>query len=249
VSRMLPGVLAESKRTGSAVVVHDSSIKNRPQMQEVILDLKKQYDFFFMQTDPVSMGLARNMAMWVGIELYAPTFICMIEDDHGFHSGLITEMTEAMKRYYGQVSPNGLRYGLFTACPFCWGDAYFEALKPIEEGSSYYIVDINRVSVMMAGGANSCFRCAPTSHWISVLRGYDTDDYPISTFQTAGLNLRNYHKGFTTLVVRKGELVSRQQREGRGFTVAPELRPFNMDFSALDPRSGFVKPKLKGADS
>ena len=242
VSRMLPTVLAESKRAGAAVVVHDCSVTNKSAMGALIAALKKEYSFFFVHTDPVSMGLSRNLALWISLEIHAPTYVCIIEDDHGYSAGLIPEMVDAMKRFYGKESPNGLRYGMFSACPFCWGDEYLNALVPVEE--VHRVVDASRVPPLMAGGTNSCFRCAPTSHWISVLRGYDVDEYPISTFQTAGLNLRNYHKGFTTMVVGNGNFVVRQEREGRGFTTAPTNRPFTPKIAARDKRSGFYN-KLK----
>lgn len=239
VSRMLPTVLAESKRTGAAVVVHDCSVTNKLAMEALIANLKQEYSFFFVHTDPISMGVSRNLALWISLEIHAPTYVCMIEDDHGYSPGLIPEMVDAMKRFYGKISPSGLRYGMFTACPFCWGAEYLNALVPVE-GGAHRVVDATRVAPMMAGGTNSCFRCAPISHWISVLRGYDVDEYPISTFQTAGINFRNYHKGFTTMVVRNGDLVLRQEREGRGFTTTLERRPFNQEYAARDPRSGFL---------
>lgn len=246
VGKMLPTVLTESARTNSAVVVHDCSQNRRQDMDVLIRELKREYPFFYFHSDRISMALARNFAMSIGIELFSPGYICMIEDDHGFMPGLIPEMVFAMKQHYGLQAPSGLRYGLFTACPHCWGENYKSALIPVEKGL-HSAVDISRVSNLMAGGANSCFRCAPTSHWISVLRGYDTDEYPISTFQTAGLNLRNYHKGFTALVVRNGELALRETREGRGFSTDPAKRPFNTEFAARDPRSGF-RPCLGTCD-
>lgn len=243
VSKMLPTVLAESNRAGAAVVVHDCSVTNKSAMETLIADLKLEYSFFFVHTDPISMGLSRNLALWISIEIHAPTYVCMIEDDHGYSPGLITEMVDAMKRFYGGESPNGLRYGMFTACPFCWGDDYLNALLTVEE--VHRVVDSSRVEPLMAGGTNSCFRCAPTSHWISVLRGYDVDEYPISTFQTGGVNLRNYHKGFTTMVVHNGSLVLHHNREGRGFTTALENRPFNAEIAARDKRSGFFNGMIK----
>jgi len=238
VARMLPSVLEESRRAGGAVVVHDSSVENGEAMDGLLRELKREHAFFHVRTDPISMGLSRNLALWLALELYAPTYVCMIEDDHGYKPGLIPELVEAMRRHYGRPAPNGLRYGLFTACPHCWGERYRAALRPEEDGRHSF-VDAAAVAPLQAGGANSCFRCAPTSHWLSVLRGYDTDEYPISTFQTAGLNLRNYHKGFTTLVVGNGSLVLRQEREGRGFTTAEEHRPFHGEYARRDPRSGF----------
>ena len=233
--QMLPGIVAESIRTNSAIVMHDSSVENEKEIAAVANENRGNSKFFFMHTDVVSMAVARNLALYVALEKYVPEYICMIEDDHGFREGLIDAMVEAMKRYYGAETSGGLRFGLFTACPFCWGEWYVNELMMTEDGHGY--VDTSKVPEMQAGGANSCFRCAPTRHWLSVLKGYDTDEYPISPFQTSGLNFRNYHKGFTALVVKCGQLVERVERSGRGFTAGKQERPFDVKYTRRDPRS------------
>jgi hypothetical protein len=160
----------------------------------------------------------------------------MVEDDHGFNEGLILFLVDAMKKYYGKKSQNGLIYGLFTGC------AKHSCGKKIllDDGNSY--PDINQ-NTGLVGGVNSCFRCAPTSHWNNVLKGYDTDEYLISTFQTKHLNFRNYHKGFTSMVVQDGKYLFDVDHIGRGFTSNTELRLWDENYAASDPRSNFLNKK------
>ncbi len=247
VGKMLPTVLRASERSGAAVVVVDSSVRNRAAMGALLAELGRGKSFFLAHTDPISMGLARNLGLWLALELHAPTYLCMLEDDHGYADDTIPQLIQAMQTYYGKPSATGLRFGMFTTCPYCWGDEYLHNLVAVD-GGPHLMADTARVPPLMAGGTNSCFRCAPTTHWLSVLKGYDTDEYPISTFQTAGLNLRNYHKGYATLVVGGGRLCVRHDREGRGFTTERGNRPFHEQFSRRDPRSGFGPVPERTAD-
>ncbi|MEQ9112574.1 MAG: hypothetical protein RIF37_13845 [Rhodospirillaceae bacterium] len=240
VAEILPTVLTECRATNSGLIVVDSSQANRVKMFQLIVSIMEHPDEFpIIQCSSFSMGFARNIALSAAIELYAPEYICMLEDDHGFTEGLVQIAIGAMKKYYGQTGPIGLRFGLFTACPFCWGQPYMQNLVRTDDG--HLCVANLSLPLLQIGGANSCFRCAPTVHWVSVLKGYDTDEYPISTFQTAGLNYRNYQKGFTSLVLGSGDLVIRKHREGRGYTIEESKRPFDKAYSMRDPRSNYKK--------
>ena len=172
VKQTLPSVIAETKRNNARLIVHDSSEKGRDEKWAYLQELNKSNDFFLLLSTNLSMGHARNMCLALGQELYAPDYICMIEDDHGFNEGLIPEIVQAMKKYYGEKSPNGLRYGLFTACE----KHHYAQKHKLDDGCSYPDIESDPGSL---GGANSCFRCAPASHWTSVLKGYDTDEYLI----------------------------------------------------------------------
>jgi len=231
IRRTLPSVLDETRRNDAKLIVHDSSDKNRAAIWEWLLELNRSNDFFLLLTSNMSMADARNMCMRTGIDLFGPEYVCMLEDDHGFQLGLIPAMVSAMKKHYGNRSPNGLRYGLFTGCRECFAH---HAYILTEDGHAYPSPDNIPLAL---GGVNSCFRCAPTSHWISVLKGYDPDEYMISNFQTRNCNFRNYHNGFTTLIVQNGELGFRVDRRGRGYTRAAEERPYDPEFTKSDSRS------------
>lgn len=232
VKQTLPTVIEETKINDARLIVHDSSVKTKDEKWPYLMELNKSNDFFLLLSDNLSMAHARNMCLRLGQELYAPDYICMLEDDHGFKSGLIPAMIKAMEHYYGKVSPNGLRYGLFTGC----GKHNTKKRHILEDGNAY--PDAQNTPMLM-GRANSCFRCAPTPHWNNVLKGYDTDEYLISSFQTKNLNLRNYHKGFTMMVVQNGALTFDMQNVGRGFSRDAGQRLWDEEYTASDSRSRF----------
>lgn len=239
VKQTLPSVIAETKRNNARLIVHDSSEKGREEKWSYLQDLNKSNDFFLLLSTNLSMAHARNMCLALGQELYAPDYICMIEDDHGFNEGVIAHLVAAMKKYYGQIALNDLRYGLFTACE----KHYYFPKKRIDD--ICFCPDKETPAVTI-GGANSCFRCAPTSHWNNVLKGYDTDEYLISTYQTKNLNFRNYHKGFTTCILGNG-LTFDIEAGGRGTSAKSKLSLWDEVYTASDSRSNFRGKKSDGA--
>ncbi len=233
VRQTLPSIIEETRRNDARLIVHDSSVRNRREKWDYLLELNKDHDFHLILSDNMSMAHARNMCLSLGQELFAPDYICMVEDDHGFHPGLIPAMIENMRKYYGKQAPNGLRYGLFSGCgihntldrqALVDGNSCPNATNPPDE----------------LGRANSCFRCAPSQHWHNVLKGYDTDEYLISVYQTANLNFRNYNKGFTTLIVQDGRLVFDIDATGRGFTSTNSIRLWDEKYTASDRRSHYL---------
>jgi len=232
VKQTLPSVIAETKRNNARLIVHDSSERGRDEKWQYLMELNRENDFFLLLSTNLSMAHARNMCLQVGQELYAPDYICMIEDDHGFNRGLIPELVAAMKDYYGKPSPNGLRYGMFSAC---WKHTNANIVKL----GGHLAFPSHDSLPFEVGGFNSCFRCAPTSHWNNVLKGYDSDEYLISTYQTRHLRWRNYHKGFTVLFVGNGNLVFDIEAEGRGVTSKDKLNFWDESYTASDRRSQF----------
>jgi hypothetical protein len=164
--------------------------------------------------------------------MHSPQYICMLEDDHGYRPGAIDALRTQMQATYGRESPNGLRYGLYSICPDCWGAGFRRGC--VDDGHGNLTPGAGSEPLQL-GGANSCCRCAPTSHWTAVLKGYDPDEYPISFFQTRNLNLRNYNRGFTTQYVGGGRFVQRKDRPGAGVAMA-NVR-FDDHYTASDRRS------------
>jgi hypothetical protein len=242
VKQTLPSVIAETKKNNARLIVHDSSENGREEKWRYLQELNKDNDFFLLLSTNLSMAHARNMCLKLGQELYAPDYICMVEDDHGFNEGVVPGLINAMKKHYGQVSPNGLRYGLFTAC-----EKHYYFPKHPDDHICFYPDQETPAGTI--GGANSCFRCAPTSHWNNVLKGYDTDEYLISTYQTKHLNFRNYHKGFTTCILG-GNLTFDVESIGRGTSATTKLSLWDETYAASDYRSVYLgkngdnKPKL-----
>ena len=233
VTRTLPSVIDETKRHNARLIVHDSSVTGRNEKWPFLMELNKNHDFFLILSDNLSMAHARNMCLSLGQALYAPDIICILEDDHGFHEGFIPAMTDSIKQYYGKMAPNGLRYGLFTGC----AKHCRSTLHPLESGHAY--PDANAPPKLL-GGVNSCLRCAPTSHWINVLKGYDTDEYLISSFQTRNVNLRNYHKGFTSLIIDNGARVFDVETAGRGASARSAVKLWDSIYTASDARSRYA---------
>ena len=236
VKQTLPTVIEETVNYENArLIVHDSTEPSHGQQEkwEYLRELEQKHSFFLILSTNLSMAHSRNMCLQVGQELYAPDYICMVEDDHGYKQGLIHTLVNSMKEYYGKVSPNGLRFGMFSGC----AKHTNAVLEKLNDKNQYPSSDSDQFSV---GGSNSCFRCAPSNHWQSVLKGYDTDEYLISNFQTAGLRWRNYHKGFTVLYVENGDLVFDIEAEGRGETQPGALRLWDKEYSASDKRSRYI---------
>ena len=232
VQRVLPGVLEEARRTDTAVIVHDCSTKDTDAALAWYREMAQSHDFFWMMSSRLSLAHARNLCLQLAMEMHTPQWICMLEDDHGYRPGAIDALRDVMRDTYGRRSPNGLRYGLYSLCPDCWGPEFRAGCQDDGQGNLY---PSSEARPMMLGGANSCCRCAPASHWQAVLKGYDPDEYAISFHQTRNLNLRNYHRGFTTLYPGAGRLVQREDRPGAG--VAMLNVRFDDDYTRSDRRS------------
>ena len=243
VKKVLPSVIKETKKNDAKLIVHDSTEPYHGQNAkwEYLKTLNSQNDFFLILSSNMSMAHARNMCLKLGQELYAPEYISILEDDHGYKDGIIPIMIESTKQYYGKMSPNGLRYGMFTSC-YKHTNA---KLKKIDDMHAFPIRD-NRPFDL--GGCNSCLRFSTTSHWNNVLKGYDTDEYLISEFQTSNLRWRNYHKGFTVMFVGKGELVFSFDEGGRGVSLNNKLKLYDKNFCASDFRSRYLYPKEKNTE-
>ncbi len=231
VKAVLPGVVEETRKNDARLIVHDSSVQGREEKWAYLQELNVNNDFFLMLSDNISMAHARNMCLQLGQELYAPDYICMLEDDHGYRPGFIENMIFAMDRYYGEVSPNGLRFGMFTGCT----EHCIPETGKLLDGNRY---PLEEAPVEWIGGTNSCCRCAPTQHWNNVLKGYDTDEYEISTYQTRTLKFRNYNKGFTCMYLKDGAFMfSDDTSSGRGTTDESTQKLWDRQFTRSDRRS------------
>ena len=234
VRKTLPSVIEETRRNDAKLIVHDSSVKSRSEKWSYLREMNRDGDFFLMLTDNLSMAHARNMCIRLGQEMYAPEIICLLEDDHGYKEGFIPKMTATVEKYYGKKCSNGLRYGMFTGCRT--HNTHMQ--KSTGNDNNFYPME---QPAWQTGRANSCCRCAPTSHWNNVLKGYDTDEYLISPYQTGYLNLRNYHKGFTVMLLENGEAMFDIENVGMGYTLPEDMRGWDDEYTASDPRSRHYK--------
>ena len=233
VKQTLPTVIAETNRNNAALIVWDcTTTNNRFQKQKYLLDLRLNDNFFLVLSDNLSVADSRNTCLYMGQQLFCPEYICIIDDDHGYRPGVIKALVLTMKKYYGQKSPNGLKYGMFTAC----GTHRRGQLAMLPDGNFYPVRGTNP---NLIGGQNGCFRCAPTSHWNNIIKGYDSDEYLLSCYQSSGANRRNYHNGFTIMRVGNGNYSFQIPNVGRG-TSARQLI-FDPIFTASDNRAKFKK--------
>ncbi len=222
----------------SQLLIHDCTPgRDGGAKRDMILELTNgRHRVFSIFSDDMSMGQSRNMCLNLGIEAWTPGYILMLEDDHELQPNSLQVLLGVMRSWYGIPSPNGLRYGMFSECFGCTN----AQLKPVPGQDIGLCYPTGEPAVI--GGSNSCFRAAPIHHWISVLRGYDIDEYPISFFQTAGLKWRNYHRGYTTMYIRKpdGDLYCRKlPGEGRATSDPNPLPLWDNQYCASDPRSNF----------
>jgi hypothetical protein len=243
VQQTLPTVIDETERAGARLIVHDSSVNDRHKKWEFLRAICTPPHAFLMLTDPISMAHARNACLHLGVELYCPDVICMLEDDHGYRVGFIDDALDAVDAWYGKPAPNGLRFGMFTGCDD-W---------PVGERGAIPVADTAHRCPHTdedpgpKGGCHNGCRIAPTHHWQNVLRGYDVDEYPISRFQTSVMGYRNYHRGFTRMIINGGGGVFMLDRDGHGVTDADAKR-WDDHFCASDPRARFRRtPDLAGA--
>lgn len=116
VKKTLPSVIEETKNNDAQLIVHDSSVKEKRKKWKYLRKLNEKNNFFLILSDNLSSAHARNMLLGLGLELYTPDYVCILEDDHGFKPGTISSLVKAMDKYYGQTSPNGLKYGMFSTC-------------------------------------------------------------------------------------------------------------------------------------
>lgn len=233
VTKTLPSVIEETCQCPDArLIIHDSSIKDRKLKWDWLQQIVANNDqVMLLLTDNMSMAHARNMCLQLGYEMYAPDYILMMEDDHGLNVGALNVLIARMKLHYGEISPNGLRYGMFSLC-YKHTNANFTVAG---EDIHYPHPNSDQLSL---GGMNSCFRCAPASHWQTVLKGYDTDEYLISEFQTLGARWRNYHKGFTVMFVGGGKLCFDVEHQGRAMSQGSGRHQlYDPNFCKSDQRS------------
>lgn len=241
VRQTLPTVIEETRRANARLIVHDSSVTEREAKWAYLRDVCQPPHTFLMLTDPISMAHARNACLHLGTELYCPDVIGMLEDDHGYRPGFIDEALDTIDTWYGRRAPNGLRFGMFTGCND-WPVGRFGTVE-VEGGHLCPTVDEDPGP---KGGCHNGCRIAPTHHWLTVLRGYDVDEYPISRFQTSVMGYRNYHRGFTRMIINGGG-VFMLDRDGHGVTDSSEKR-WDDAFCASDTRARYKPtPGLAGA--
>jgi len=126
---------------------------------------------------------SRNLAMTLVMDKYSPKYLCMVEDDFEYDSDWYPSLVEAANRLYGVISPFDLAYGIFTTC--------IHHIVP-----EYCKEDRENTVTAYLFGAVAYQRFVLTSHYLTVMRGWDADLLGISYAQTGGQTFRNTMRGF-----------------------------------------------------
>ncbi len=232
IQKTLPSVVEETKAAGAALVIHDCSVRDRVKIRKFIEEFECN-EVFLIFSSRLDQARSRNLALEVGRSLFAPEYIASVEDDHGYRPGFIGRIVAAMQEHYGKESPTGMRFGLFTGCNVCWNGLV--RYEPLPDGHLYPVRDGEATGKVYLGGVNACCRVAPVRHWDAVLGRFDTDEYPVSGYQPAQMNLRNYHNGFTGMVIDGGSAMFSVDRVGRGVSQELAKRPYHPKYTKSDP--------------
>ena len=135
-----------------------------------------------------SAATSRNLATTLILDKYSPKYLCMVEDDFEYHTDWYPSLVDAAERLYGVQSPFDLAYGIFSAC-----EHHIPAERKKYDRA-------NRVTAYIFG-AVAYQRFMLTSHYLSVMRGWDPDLLGISYAQTGGQTFRNTMRGFCGAVL------------------------------------------------
>jgi hypothetical protein len=131
----------------------------------------------------ISAATSRNLAITLILDRYSPRYLCMLEDDFEYHADWYPSLVDASRRLYGVLSPLELAYGIFST------SKHHIPSKACKKDKK------NGVTAYMFG-AVAYQRFMPTSHYLSVMRGWDPDLLGISFAQTGGQTFRNTMRGF-----------------------------------------------------
>jgi hypothetical protein len=131
----------------------------------------------------VSAATSRNIALTLMLDKYASEYVCFLEDDYEYSEEWYPALLETCKKNYGQVSPWGLAYGMFSASRH---NLEKERVRTDDErGLTAYLF-----------GAVADQRFMPTHHYLAVARMWDPDILGISYCQTGMQTSRNVMRGF-----------------------------------------------------
>jgi len=145
--------------------------------------LSTDADDIILTPRSTSAATSRNLAVNLILDKYATKYLCLLEDDFEYHEKWYPSLVHYAERLYGVISPFNLAYGIFSACDHHIANERQQA--DIENGVTAYLF-----------GAVAYQRFTPISHYLSVMRCWDSDILGISYAQTGGQTFRNTMRGF-----------------------------------------------------
>ncbi len=234
IAQTVPSYAAQLEEVDGVLVIYDCSTgEARDRVRQEVERIRNGQEILLVQSDNVSASIARNLAFELCRQNFNPAIVGFVEDDHVAHDGFLAAMQEAIGSLYGNVTESGLRAGLFSGCSACNGGdrTYLNENKDFVRSADQ--------SASLLGGVNACCRFAPTNHWQNVLGPWDVDEYLISEFQTRGVGLRNYNRGYCSVIIRDGKLMRELYQDGRGTSDSSALRLWDSNYAASDHRSQY----------
>jgi hypothetical protein len=130
-----------------------------------------------------SAASSRNIAVEYLLDKYSTGFICFVEDDFEYSNEWYETLVATTRKNFGVISPLGLAYGVFSTSPHNLEKKRIKVDK--DNDLTAYIF-----------GAIADQRFMYLSHYMSVLRKWDSDVLGISYCQTGMQTSRNVMRGF-----------------------------------------------------
>lgn len=180
---------------------------------------------------PTSAATSRNLAVSLIMDKYSTRHLCLLEDDFEYEPGWYPALVEAADRLWGELSPWGLAYGMFSAC-----EADIPAPRLMDDpanGVKAYIF-----------GAVAYQRFVPMAHYLSVMKCWDADVLGLSYAQTGGQTFRNTMRGYCGAIIPGG--LSRPMADPNAVStwrggrrdVGPPAHSFNLeDYNVIRART------------
>jgi hypothetical protein len=131
-----------------------------------------------------SAASSRNLAVTLLMDKYSPQYICFVEDDILYSDRWYPTILEATQKNYGQMSPWGMAYGVFSASPH----PLFEEFRRKFDPQRNLVADIFGVAADQ--------RFMPFHHYLTVFRMWDPDLLGVSSCQTGSQVHRNTMRGY-----------------------------------------------------
>ena len=161
----------------------------------------------FIFTSNISFAKSRNLGIFYSTNSVDPLkYLTLVEDDHYVYLDCLKQLEVIMDKYWGKKINDSLKIGMFTTC------MQHTNAQLTEIETNLYIPNLFESPNHM-GGLNSCFRSAPIYQFLNIVGGYDLDEYPISYYQTASQNIKNYNNGYTVMFYDIKKTVSHENSD------------------------------------
>lgn len=172
-----------------------------------LLQKKNIQNIKILLTSNISFAKSRNLGIFYSMNSTDPLkYLTLIEDDHYIYFDSLKQLEPIMDKYWGKEINKSLKIGMFTSC-FQHTNAELTKID-----NNLYIPNLYD-SPDHIGGVNSCFRSAPIYHFLNIVGGYALDEYPISYYQTASQNIKNYNNGYTVMFYDTQKIINHKDSD------------------------------------